>query len=119
MVFIFYRHEGRDGCLADQTGHSVTMRIHLKVVAIAVCFGVFLLVYFLGGNPADEPPLREVEEKDNSYFLPSSSGHGNIVAAKQAEKSHEEPRVIPKRPRLSRKEVKTSSRGGAGNAKTR
>ncbi|XP_063071343.1 glucoside xylosyltransferase 2 [Engraulis encrasicolus] len=95
------------------------MRIHLKVVAIAVCFGVFLLVYFLGGNPADEPPLREVEEKDNSYFLPSSSGHGNIVAAKQAEKSHEEPRVIPKRPRLSRKEVKTSSRGGAGNAKTR
>uniref|UniRef100_A0A3B3TUD8 UDP-D-xylose:beta-D-glucoside alpha-1,3-D-xylosyltransferase n=1 Tax=Poecilia latipinna TaxID=48699 RepID=A0A3B3TUD8_9TELE len=37
------------------------MRIHCKVVAIAVGFGVFLLVYFFGGNGgADEPPPKEV-----------------------------------------------------------
>lgn len=40
------------------------MRIHCKVVVIAVCFGVFLLLYFLGGNAADDPLLREVAEQE-------------------------------------------------------
>ncbi|KAL2091486.1 hypothetical protein ACEWY4_013749 [Coilia grayii] len=92
------------------------MRIHCKIVAIAVCFGVFLLLYFLGGNAADEPPLREVEK--DRYFLPSS-GHGNIVSVKLPEKSHEEPHVVLKHPRLSRKAVKIPIRGSDANAKTR
>lgn len=38
------------------------MRIHGKVAVIAVCFGVFLLLYFWGGNAADGPLLKEVAE---------------------------------------------------------
>ncbi|KAM8866976.1 glucoside xylosyltransferase 2 [Synchiropus picturatus] len=60
------------------------MRIHRKVVVIAVCFGVFLLLYFLGGNAADDPPLREVaqedEEEDARNSLPE------VVGAKFARK---------------------------------
>lgn len=55
------------------------MRIHCKVVAIAVGFGVFLLLYFLGGNGAgDSQPLKEVgegrelEEDSESSWSPSS-----------------------------------------------
>lgn len=92
------------------------MRIHCKIVVIAVCFGVFLLLYFLGGNAADEPPLKEVEK--DSYFQ-SSSGPGNIVSVKLPKKSHEEPHIAPKHPRLNRKDVKISIRGSDVNAKLR
>lgn len=92
------------------------MRIHCKIVAIAVCFGVFLLLYFLGGNAADEPPLREVE-KDN-YFQ-SSYGPENVVSVKLPKKSPEEPQKAPKPPRVSRKNVKISARGSDVNAKLR
>ncbi|XP_034388093.1 glucoside xylosyltransferase 2 isoform X1 [Cyclopterus lumpus] len=40
------------------------MRIHCKVVVIAVCFGVFLLLYFLGGNAADDPLRKEVAREE-------------------------------------------------------
>lgn len=48
------------------------MRIHCKVVVIAVCFGVFLLLYFWGGNAADDPLLTEVVEEVKSNSSPSS-----------------------------------------------
>ncbi|XP_076123868.1 glucoside xylosyltransferase 2 [Alosa pseudoharengus] len=83
------------------------MRIHCKIVAIAVCFGVFLLLYFLGGNAADEPLLKEVEK--DTYFQPYS-GPENVVSVKLPKKSHEEPLKVLKTPRLSRKEVKISAR---------
>ncbi|XP_073707838.1 glucoside xylosyltransferase 2 [Garra rufa] len=92
------------------------MRIHCKIVAIAVCFGVFLLLYFFGGNAADEPPLKEVANVKEKHF--QSFNHiEDIAPAKEAKQTNEEPQKPPK---LIRKEPKLSSRGG-GNviAKTR
>lgn len=90
------------------------MRIHCKIVAIAVCFGVFLLLYFFGGNAADEPPLKEVaKEKHFQYF----NHIEDIAPAKEAKQTNEEPHKPPK---LIRKEPKLSSRGGGNvNAKPR
>lgn len=53
------------------------MRIRCRVVALAVGFGVFLLLYFLGGN-GDSLRLKEVgegrelEEDRESSWSPSS-----------------------------------------------
>lgn len=87
------------------------MRIHCKIVASAVCFGVFLLLYFFGGNATDEPPLKEVAKE--KHF--QSFSHIEDIAP--AKKANEEPQNPPK---LIRKEPKLSSRGG-GNviSKTR
>ncbi|KAM4588105.1 glucoside xylosyltransferase 2 [Odontesthes bonariensis] len=65
------------------------MRIHCKVVVIAVCFGVFLLLYFLGGNAADDPLLREVEEdqEEDSESFPSPSKLRSDAEAKFARKT--------------------------------
>ncbi|KAF3855810.1 hypothetical protein F7725_016533, partial [Dissostichus mawsoni] len=49
------RHERSPVCINQPQQVALTMRIHCKVVVIAVCFGVFLLLYFLGGNAADDP----------------------------------------------------------------
>ncbi|XP_041748462.1 glucoside xylosyltransferase 2-like isoform X1 [Coregonus clupeaformis] len=91
------------------------MRIHCKVVVIAVCFGVFLLLYFLGGNATDDPPLKEVAE---DYYLTTSSGLGNIVASKLTKKPHEL-HITQKQPLTDRKEAKVVSRGGNAIAKRR
>lgn len=90
------------------------MRIHSKIVAIAVCFGVFLLLYFFGGNAADEPPLKEVAKEKHFQFFNHVE---DFAPAKESKRNPEEPQ---KPPRLIRKEPKLSSRGG-GNviAKTR
>ncbi|KAF5904293.1 glucoside xylosyltransferase 2-like, partial [Clarias magur] len=56
------------------------MRIHCKIVALALCFGVFLLVYFFGGNSADEPPPHREHRKLPS--VPSASGLGRIISVK-------------------------------------
>lgn len=82
------------------------MRIHGKIVAIAVCFGVFLLLYFFGGNAADEPPLKEVAKEKHFPFLNYVE---DIEPAKEAKQTPEEPQKTPK---LIRKEPKLSSRGG-------
>ncbi|XP_030633612.1 glucoside xylosyltransferase 2 [Chanos chanos] len=92
------------------------MRIHCRIVVIAICFGVFLLLYFLGGNAADEPPLREVA-KDNDFS--SSSGLGNVVSVKIAKHSQQEPQKSQKQFRPNRKELKISNRGSNVNAKLR
>ncbi|KAG1954675.1 glucoside xylosyltransferase [Pimephales promelas] len=90
------------------------MRIYSKIVAIVVCFGVFLLLYFFGGNAADEPPLKEVAKEKH---FPSFNHVADFAPAKESKLNPENPQ---KPPRLIRKEPKLSSRGG-GNviAKTR
>ncbi|KAM7402593.1 hypothetical protein PAMP_017817 [Pampus punctatissimus] len=98
------------------------MRIHCKVVVIAVCFGVFLLLYFLGGNAADDPLLKEVveeEEEEDSNSSPSSSELGRDVAAKFARKPPAGLGVRPEEPLKGRKEVKTINRGASVNAKSK
>lgn len=93
------------------------MRIHCKVVAIAICFGVFLLLYFFGGNAADEPPLREVAKEKH---FPSSPDSEDISPVKEAKQTHEEPPIPPKIIRKAdRKETKLSGRGGNVIAKPR
>ncbi|XP_066554148.1 glucoside xylosyltransferase 2 [Amia ocellicauda] len=84
------------------------MRIYCKIVAIALCFGVLLLLYFLVGNAADEPPLREVAQQN---YLQASSRVGDIVSAEFPKKSHPAPQLAPKQPRPNRKETKVA-RGG-------
>ncbi|KAI9532365.1 hypothetical protein NQZ68_032563 [Dissostichus eleginoides] len=88
------------------------MRIHCKVVVIAVCFGVFLLLYFLGGNAADDPLLREVaeqeekkKEEESNSSRRSHSDFGRDVAKKFAKKSPVE------EPLQGRKERKAINRG--------
>ncbi|CDQ61686.1 unnamed protein product [Oncorhynchus mykiss] len=83
------------------------MRIHCKIV-IAVCFGVFLLLYFFVGNAADDPPLKEVEE--DNYF-PKFSGLRNNVASKLTKKTLDELHIPHKQPLTYRKVSKVSSRG--------
>lgn len=64
------------------------MRIYCRVLVLAVCLGVFLLLYFLGGSAGDEPLLKQVvvvkQEKLNSS--PSPSALGRDVAVKFAAK---------------------------------
>uniref|UniRef100_A0A1A8MKG1 UDP-D-xylose:beta-D-glucoside alpha-1,3-D-xylosyltransferase n=1 Tax=Nothobranchius pienaari TaxID=704102 RepID=A0A1A8MKG1_9TELE len=69
------------------------MRIHCRVVVIVAGFGVFLLLYFLGGNGADDPLLKEVgegrefEEDRESSWSQSSYLLGSDADAKLARKS--------------------------------
>ncbi|XP_029907093.1 glucoside xylosyltransferase 2 [Myripristis murdjan] len=98
------------------------MRIHCKVVAIAVCFGVFLLLYFLGGNAADDPLLKEVggeEEEDNNNSSPSPSVLGRDVASKFARKSPDRLRLRAEEPLRGRKEGRAINRGANVNAKSK
>ncbi|MED6254563.1 hypothetical protein ATANTOWER_029313 [Ataeniobius toweri] len=94
------------------------MRIHCRVVVIAVCFGVFLLLYFLGGNGgADEPLLKEVggdrELEEDGRSPPSLSDYlGSDAVAKLARKSSA---VVGERG--GRKERKATGRRGSVNAK--
>ncbi|XP_063330841.1 glucoside xylosyltransferase 2 [Pelmatolapia mariae] len=100
------------------------MRIHCKVVVIAVCFGVFLLLYFLGGNAADDPLLKEVgeepeeqEEDSSSSQSPSQLEHN--VVAKFPRKSPAGVGVRPEEPLKGRKQGRPISRGASVNAKSK
>lgn len=94
------------------------MRIHCKVVVIAVCFGVFLLLYFLGGNAADDPPLKEVAEEEDGDASPSPPGLGRDVAPKFARKSPARAAVRAEKGRKeARSEGKAPNRGASVNAK--
>ncbi|XP_072541017.1 glucoside xylosyltransferase 2 [Salminus brasiliensis] len=88
------------------------MRVHCRVVVVAVCFGVFLLLYFLGGNGGDEPPLREVEEEKDEQF-PSSPQRVKISPGKE---SRGDP---PQQVRPNRKEARIASREGNVSPKLR
>ncbi|XP_072238954.1 glucoside xylosyltransferase 2 [Leuresthes tenuis] len=98
------------------------MRIHCKVVVIAVCFGVFLLLYFLGGNAADDPLLKEVEEdqeEEDSESFPSPSKLGSDAAAKFARKSATGVGVRAEETLKREKEGRAIKRGGSVKAKSR
>ncbi|XP_029681911.1 glucoside xylosyltransferase 2 isoform X2 [Takifugu rubripes] len=97
------------------------MRIHGKVAVIAVCFGLFLLLYFWGGNGAEDPLPKQVageEKKEVGNSSPSPSVIGRDVAAKFSKKPSagvvSRTEETPER----RKEAKASGRGGdvKGNA---
>lgn len=95
------------------------MRIHGKVVVIAVCFGVFLLLYFLGGNAADDPLLKEVveEEEEDSNYSPSPSELGRDVASKFAKKPSAGVGVRTEELLKRRKEGRAINRGASVHAK--
>lgn len=76
----FGRLNGFFRCVAERTENFSSMRTHCKIVALALCFGVFLLVYFFGGNSADEPPPHREHHKLPS--VPSASGLGKVVSVK-------------------------------------
>ncbi|KAG7494216.1 glucoside xylosyltransferase 2 [Solea senegalensis] len=103
------------------------MRIHCKVVVIAVCLGVFLLLYFLGGNAADDPLLREVadevekgkKEEDNRKSSPSKPELGRDVAPKFTGKAPARVGVRLGENLRGRKEAKAVNRGASVNAKSR
>jgi len=65
--------------LARLPDPALTMRIHCKLFVIAVCFGVFLLLYFFGGNPADDPLLAVVKEGNSDSNSQSSSSASQLV----------------------------------------
>ncbi|XP_056129946.1 glucoside xylosyltransferase 2 isoform X3 [Lampris incognitus] len=92
------------------------MRIHCKIVAIALCVGVFLLLYFFGGNAADDPLLREVEENNSE---PSHAKLRHNVASKFVKKTHDEPRIGAEEALKELKEGKIINRGAKVNAKSR
>lgn len=75
-------------------------------------------MYFLGGNAADDPLLKEVEvEEEDSNSSPSSSEHGRDVAAKFAGKPAAGLGVRAEEPPRGRKEGKAINRGASVNAK--
>ncbi|XP_077386361.1 glucoside xylosyltransferase 2 isoform X3 [Festucalex cinctus] len=95
------------------------MRIHCKVVVIAVCLGVFLLFYFWGGNVSDGPLLKEVVVEGGKNSSPSSVKRNRDVASKLARESPTVPEVrvddLPK----GRKNGKVTKRVGNVNAKSK
>lgn len=96
------------------------MRIHGKVAAIAVCFGVFLLLYFWGGNAADDPLLKEVvdgEEEDSSNSSPPPSELGRDVAPKFAKKPPAGVALRTGELLKRRREGKAMNRGASAKAK--
>lgn len=111
------RHERSPACLLHPQQVALTMRIHCKVVVIAVCFGVFLLLYFLGGNAADDPLLKEVGEEKDGNSSPSPPELGRDVAPKFARKSSARAAVRAEEPLKRRKEGKAITRGDGVNAK--
>ncbi|XP_074532996.1 glucoside xylosyltransferase 2 [Halichoeres trimaculatus] len=59
------------------------MRIHSKIVAIAICFGVFLLLYFLRAKAVQDPLSVQVvdgEEEVSSSFSSPSQFTRNVAA---------------------------------------
>ncbi|XP_028825034.1 glucoside xylosyltransferase 2 isoform X2 [Denticeps clupeoides] len=53
------------------------MRIHCRVAVVALCFGLFLLLYFLGGNAADEPPLKQAGKGDSAPLTSAERAGGS------------------------------------------
>lgn len=84
------------------------MRIHGKVAVIAVCFGVFLLLYFWGGNAADGPLLKEVTEDGKGE-------DGNSASPRPPPPQPQEPQE-PQEPRrdVAAKFTKKQSAAGVG-----
>ncbi|XP_023649677.1 glucoside xylosyltransferase 2 isoform X1 [Paramormyrops kingsleyae] len=82
------------------------MRTYCKILVIVLCFGVLLLLYFLVGNGADEPHLKEVR-KDN--YFPAFPGLGNQVSVRLTKKDEVLP-VSEKQLRPIRKDGRAANR---------
>ncbi|XP_061641175.1 glucoside xylosyltransferase 2 isoform X2 [Phyllopteryx taeniolatus] len=95
------------------------MRIHCKVVVIAVwCFGVLLLFYFWGGNVADGPLPEEVAVGVDRTS-PSSFKLRLDVGPKLTRKSPTVLEVRPEDPPKGGKKRKVTKREGNVNAKSK
>ncbi|XP_061545103.1 glucoside xylosyltransferase 2 isoform X2 [Phycodurus eques] len=95
------------------------MRIHCKVVVIAVwCFGVLLLFYFWGGNVADGPPPEEVAVGVDRTS-PSSFKLRLDVGPKLTRKSPTVLEVRTEDPPKGGKKRKVTKREGNVNAKSK
>ncbi|XP_047188797.1 glucoside xylosyltransferase 2 isoform X2 [Scophthalmus maximus] len=105
------------------------MRIHGKVAVIAVCFGVFLLLYFWGGNAADDPLPREVaeererqgeeEEAEDRKSSPVPAELRRDVAPKFAPRASTGVGVRPEQPPGGRKRPRAINRGASVNVKSK
>ncbi|XP_030230065.1 glucoside xylosyltransferase 2 isoform X1 [Gadus morhua] len=93
------------------------MRIHCKLFVIAVCLGVFLLLYFFGGNSADEQLLKEVKEDNPSPSAPSEVVHK--VASKFTYRKHHELNVAAGEAPKERKNGNSINRVANVNTKSR
>lgn len=94
------------------------MRIRGKIAVIAVCFGVFLLLYFLGGNAADDPPLKEVGEVRGDTVSPPPPVLRRDVAAKFTKKPPAGGGDVRAGKQLGRRKAgKATSRGASVAAK--
>lgn len=108
-------HEWGPACLSHPSQVALAMRIHGKVAVIAVCFGLFLLLYFWGGNGAEDPLPKQVageEKKEVGNSPPSPSVIRRDVAAKFSKNPPTGVVLRPEGALKRRKEAKASSRGG-------
>ncbi|XP_060095539.1 glucoside xylosyltransferase 2 [Heteronotia binoei] len=96
------------------------MKLYCKVVALALCLGILLLLYLFVGN-ADEPPLKVA--KGNRLALVSSGPGADLVAPAlrahfrpvppaAAEQEEEAAQVSRREPRLHKKPGKRSAARG-------
>lgn len=81
------------------------MRIYCRVLVLAACLGVFLLLYFLGGSAGDEPLLKQEvvvatqehnKKKPNSSPSPYALGRGDVAVKFAPLKPQKEEKAISK-----------------------
>lgn len=94
---------------------SSSMRIHAKVVLLSVCFGVFLLLYFLRGNAVEDPlSIAAVDgEEELSESFPSASEFTRNVGAKFTTKA------AARDKKALKKREKSTSKGRRSDIKAR
>ncbi|KAL8212706.1 UNVERIFIED_CONTAM: hypothetical protein K2H54_056467 [Gekko kuhli] len=103
------------------------MKLYCKVVALALCLGILLLLYLFVGN-ADEPPLKvakgnrlaHVSSGPGADVAPALRAHFRPVPPAAAEQEEEEAAQVSRRePRLHKKPGKRSAaRGKFANVRT-
>ncbi|XP_038141177.1 glucoside xylosyltransferase 2 [Cyprinodon tularosa] len=96
---------------------ALTMRIHCRVLLIALCLGLFLLLYFLGGNGGAEDPLlkevgadRDSEDHRSSPRLSDDRRRDAKLARKSSTGEGERP---------GRQDGRAARRGGSMKAKSK
>lgn len=106
-------HERGPARLSHPQHVALAMRIHGKVAAIAVCLGLFLLLYFWGGSGAEGPLPKQVagEERKGVGNSPPSP-IGRDVAAKFSKKPSAGGVLRTEETPKRRREAKASGRGG-------
>uniref|UniRef100_A0ACB8EH95 Uncharacterized protein n=1 Tax=Sphaerodactylus townsendi TaxID=933632 RepID=A0ACB8EH95_9SAUR len=90
------------------------MKLYCKVVALALCLGILLLLYLFVGN-ADEPPLQVAKGAPSARVSsgPGADGAGVRPVPPAAELEEEEAAQVSRRePRLHKKPGKRSAARG-------